>query len=284
MSSTKTPGAITSRTIARIEKAREYPGDSQVNAKKIVVSFESYQRTDPFIMLAEDWFDSKGGFDTHPHRGFETVTFALEGAIAHKDSKGNEGLLKPGDIQWMTAGRGILHSEIAQGDEQVHSLQLWLNLPSSKKMVEPRYQDISSDRIPVARFDGGEVRVISGSFNDVKANVENHHPVMLLDVVLDTGGVVDIPIDPDYRAFIYLLEGEALISGSLIKSGSVAWFDPTEDDESIIAIQAATKSRLLLFAGRPIRETIVQYGPFVMNTREEILQAFNDFNSGTFGT
>ena len=104
------------RPISRIESTRDFPGDSQVNAKRIIVSFESYERTDPFIMLAEDWFDRHGGFDTHPHRGFETVTFALEGQIRHRDSKGNEGLLKPGDIQWMTAGRGILHSEIAEGE------------------------------------------------------------------------------------------------------------------------------------------------------------------------
>jgi quercetin 2,3-dioxygenase len=274
---------MSSRPISRVEKAREYPADSQVNAKKIVVSFESYERTDPFIMLAEDWFDSSGGFDTHPHRGFETVTFALEGMIAHKDSKGNEGLLKPGDIQWMTAGRGILHSEIAQGKEQVHSLQLWLNLLSTKKMVEPRYQDISAASIPVVKLEGGEVRVISGSFEDVTADVRNHHPVTLLDISLLANEDVTIPIPESYRCFIYVLEGEAVISEQPVKAGSVIWFDPVHGEQSTIAIQAATKSRLLLFAGEPIREQIVQYGPFVMNTREEILQAFNDYNSGTFG-
>ncbi len=275
---------ITSRPISRIEKARDYPGDSQVNAKKIVVSFESYERTDPFIMMAEDWFDSHGGFNTHPHRGFETVTIALEGAITHKDSKGNEGLLNPGDIQWMTAGRGILHSEIAQGEEQVHSLQLWLNLPSTKKMVEPRYQDLANDHIPIAKIYGGEVRVISGSFNDVNALIKNHHAVTLLDISLDTNAEVNIPVDASYRSFIYLIDGDAVISEQGVKTGNVIWFDPVDSDESIVAIQAKTKSRLLLFAGEPIRETIVQYGPFVMNTREEILEAFNDYNAGTFGS
>lgn len=271
------------RPISRIEKAREYPGDSQVNAKKIVVSFESYERTDPFIMLAEDWFDRRGGFETHPHRGFETVTFALEGSIAHKDSKGNEGLLKPGDIQWMTAGRGILHSEIAQGDDQVHSLQLWLNLPSSKKMIEPRYQDLSSDRIPVVNLGDATVRVISGSFNDVISEVKNHHPVTLLDIQLRSKGDLSIRVKAAYRAFIYQLEGETTISGEKITSGNVVWFDPVDDEDATIVIHANTNARVLLFAGEPIRESIVQYGPFVMNTREEILQAFNDYNSGTFG-
>jgi redox-sensitive bicupin YhaK (pirin superfamily) len=272
-----------SRLISRIEKAREYPGDSQVNAKKIVVSFESYERTDPFIMLAEDWFDARGGFDTHPHRGFETVTIALEGSIAHKDSKGNEGLLKPGDIQWMTAGRGILHSEIAQGTEQVHSLQLWLNLPSSKKMVEPRYQDLSRENISVAKIEGGAVHVISGSFGGATSGIKNHHPATLLDIALDAGATANIPVEASYRCFIYLIEGSATIAGENVKEGSVAWFEPVTDGDSSISIVTGTNSRLLLFAGEPIRESIVQYGPFVMNTREEILQAFNDFNSGTFG-
>ena len=274
--------AVVQRPISRIESTRDYPGDSQVNAKRIVVSFDAFERTDPFIMLAEDWFDRKGGFDTHPHRGFETVTFALEGKIRHRDSKGNEGLLEPGDIQWMTAGRGILHSEIAEGEEQVHSLQLWLNLPASKKMVEPRYQDIKKEKIPVVPIEEGEVRVISGKFGDVLADTKHHHPVTLLDVALRPDGRTDISIDPSYRIFVYVLEGEMKISGEQVKAGKVVWFDPT-DGESVIPFEAATDSRALLFAGPPINERIVQYGPFVMNTREEILQAFNDFNSGTFG-
>lgn len=270
------------RPISRIETARSYPGDSQVKARKIVVSFESYERTDPFIMMAEDWFDRTGGFETHPHRGFETVTFALEGAIAHKDSKGNEGLLKPGDVQWMTAGRGILHSEIAQGEEQVHSLQLWLNLPSKLKMVEPRYQDLSSNRIPVKKIEGGEIRVISGEFNGVKSETKNHHPVTALEVILQASAKLELTIDPTYRAFVYVLQGEAVVADTKVGTGNVIWFDPHSDD-SLIQIDSINATKVLIIAGAPINEKIVQHGPFVMNTREEIQQAFNDFHSGTFG-
>lgn len=272
------------RTVSRVTTPIEYPGDSQVNARKMILPMGQYQQTDPFIMLGEDWFDASGGFDTHPHRGFETVTFALEGAIRHRDSKGNEGLLKPGDVQWMTAGRGILHSEIADGPDQVHSLQLWLNLPAAKKMVEPRYQDIPASSIPVAKVEGGDVRVISGRFGDISSTTMNHHDVMLLDVHLEKDAEVNIPLPSDQRAFIYLLEGSAVVSGTEVKPGRVAFFDPIQDQNVLdIHIVATEKLRFLLFAGMPINEQIVQYGPFVMNTREEIMQAFTDVNSGRFG-
>jgi quercetin 2,3-dioxygenase len=273
---------ISLRHVSRVTTPREYPGDSQVNAKKLILPMGQYQLTDPFIMLAEDWFDSSGGFETHPHRGFETVTFALEGSIRHKDSKGNEGRLGSGDVQWMTAGRGIMHSEIAEGTEQVHSLQLWLNLPREKKMVEPRYQDIPSASIPSEKVDGGEVRVISGAFGNTRSSTKNHHPVTLLEVKLQDSAELSIPLPADQRAFMYLLDGAAQVSGSDVESGKVAWFDPVDQDGDIV-IKAKGDLRLLLFAGKPINETIVQYGPFVMNTREEIMQAFEDIQSGRFG-
>jgi redox-sensitive bicupin YhaK (pirin superfamily) len=230
-----------------------------------------WQEHDPFLLLNEDWF-SPGTFGDHPHRGFETVTFVLEGELAHRDNRGNSGILRPGDAQWMTAGAGIIHSEEPHG-ASVHTLQLWINLPRAQKMVEPRYQDLRGSEMPVRREQGAVLRVYSGRSGDVTGPAKNHVPVTMVEMRLEAGASFTQDLPPDCNAFYYIIEG-ACERGS---AGQAVW-----TRSPAITVQARTAFHAILWAGPPIREPVVQYGPFVMNTPGEIRQAFLDFQSGKF--
>ncbi|CAM3003175.1 pirin family protein [Paenibacillus sediminis] len=240
---------------------------------------------DPFLMMMEDKFE-RGVFDFHPHRGMETVTFVLEGTLEHLDNKGNSGLLKPGDLQWMTAGRGIIHSEQPVPGDTVHSLQLWINLPSAKKMVETRYQDLHAEDMPVLREEGALIRVFSGSSNGVAANTLNHVPVTIVEIILEPGASMTQDLPSSYNGFIYVVNGEGYFGAEETKGKKqqVLWLgSASEGSESEVTIRAQQKLHAFLVAGEPIGEPVVQHGPFVMNTIEEIKQAFDDYNSGNFG-
>jgi redox-sensitive bicupin YhaK (pirin superfamily) len=248
------------------------------------------QRFDPFLMLDEFFSDDPNdylaGFPSHPHRGFETVTYMLDGRMRHEDVFGNRGDLGPGDAQWMTAGRGIIHSEMPQQAEgRMRGFQLWLNLPAREKMKPAAWRDIPSHDIPtVALESGGELRVIAGAFE--QAGVVTAGPVrglstepMYYDVRLPAGTSLVIPTPAAHNAFMYVYEGAATVGGDArhLPYRSAGLLTP---GESVLVTAGEAGVKLLFLAGKPIGEPVVQYGPFVMNTPQEIMQAIDDYNAG----
>lgn len=243
---------------------------------------------DPFLML--DRIDSDdpdsyiAGFPNHPHRGFETVTIMLEGLMRHQDSVGNDGLLRPGDVQWMTAGRGIIHSELPEMiDGRLKGFQLWVNLPADKKMMPPGYQDIPADRISTVSFDGGAARVIAGAFEGKEGPAQPQIPIRLLDVKLDPGAKWTISPAAGNELFMCVYEGALEAPDSdggrhTVSAPGVAVFGGEGD---VIATAGPEGAEILYCEGQPIREPVEKYGPFVMNTRQELQQAVDDFNAGT---
>lgn len=246
-------------------------------------------RLDPFLMLdefsSEDAADYIAGFPSHPHRGFETVTYMLDGHMLHEDHLGNRGDLTPGSVQWMTAGRGIIHSEMPQQKEgRMRGFQLWLNLPAKDKMKPASYRDIPADQIPVfIRPDGAEVKVIAGRLDDVIGPINAGDSSMATDplywdVGLRPAAHTSLPVPATHNAFIYVFEGSLRIGGRDVPTHSAAILD---DGDTLHAEAGSEGARFLLLAGKPLREPVVQYGPFVMNTREEIEQTLADYRDGT---
>jgi redox-sensitive bicupin YhaK (pirin superfamily) len=260
------------RRISRVSRVIPRGASSQVDDKQMVIGAEGWEHTSPFLFLSEDWFSPPGGFETHPHRGMQTVTIVLEGALEHRDHTGAHGILKAGDVQWMTAGRGVLHSEMPQGP--VHTLQLWLNLPARMKMIPARYQDQRLADTPVS---AEGVRVYAGKSGGVEHGHGSDYPMWLLDIALRSPQRLVQEMPKPYRGFLYVLKGQASVAGTQIKAGEVAWFEPGDGD---LSIAAEEDFRGLLFAGEPIQEPVVAYGPFVMNTEQEIRQAFMDYQAG----
>lgn len=245
-----------------------------------------YAATDPFLALMEDWFP-RGVFGKHPHRGIETVTYVLEGRIDHYDNLGHSGAILPGDAQWMTAGRGLIHNEIPAEDDVVHSLQLWVNLPATHKMTEPRYQDLAGAAMPARREPGAEIRVFSGSSGGVTAPTKNFTPVTMVEIRLDPHASIRQDLPADFNAVVVVLEGAGAIGADAktVAAGDVAWLTREESAASSeVEIRSADKPmRALIYAGRPLREPVVAGGPFVMNTQAEIDQAYADYRAGRFG-
>ena len=251
---------------------------------------------DPFLMLDEFYSDNPddyiAGFPAHPHRGFETVTYMLDGHMRHEDHLGNRGDLGPGGVQWMTAARGIIHSEMLQQSEgRMRGFQLWLNLPSTEKMKPAGYRDIPADEIPVVKLrQGGEVKVIAGTLT--LDGVATSGPVngngaklstdpLYLDVHLPAGAQFTAPTSANHSAFIYAYEGSARIGAPEAAKGLPHRAAGVLSEGEIVRVQAdADGVRFLLLAAKPLREPVVQYGPFVMNTREEIEQALADYRNG----
>jgi quercetin 2,3-dioxygenase len=249
---------------------------------------------DPFLLLdemgpAEYGPDEAVGAPDHPHRGFETVTYMLEGEFEHEDSAGHRGLLRPGDVQWMTAGAGIVHSEmpssaIRSHGGRVHGFQIWVNLPARLKMTRPRYQEIPSTGIPRATSEDGRarVRVIAGEALGKKAAIDTHTPIVLQDWELDAGADVSVGVASTHEAFVYVFEGSAAIGGAakLVRDGELARLGP---GDTVRLRGAPGGGRLLLLAGVPIAEPIARYGPFVMNRPDELEVAIRDYQSGRMG-
>ncbi|MEO3811026.1 pirin family protein [Sphaerisporangium sp. B11E5] len=280
---TQVPGV--SRTVDRVEAKVVLGPDAQVDDKAIIIAPNDPARTDPFLVLAEDWFSSPG-FEWHPHRGMETVTTVLDGVLEHGDNGGNVGALERGDVQWMTAGRGVIHRELAFRNEHAHTLQLWLNLPARSKMVDTRYQDLLAGVRPVVTLPGVTVDVISGAVAGVAGPALNHWPVTAVMVTLEPGTSLGHMIPGTHRAFAYVVEGEAGVAGRRVLAGEIAWSDPVGDGDSVLRVEARERERttqVMIYSGRPIREPIAMGGPFVMNSRIEITKAFEDFHSGKFG-
>lgn len=253
-----------------------------------VLSGKLQQRLDPFLMLdafaSDDPDDYIAGFPDHPHRGFETVTYMLAGRMRHRDSAGNEGLLENGGVQWMTAGRGVIHSEIPEQENGVmEGFQLWLNLPAQRKMSEPWYRDFASAAIPeYVTPQGIKVRVIAGSSNGVTGAVTREITEPLyLDIHLPAGATFSTALPSTHNAFIYVYRGAVTVDDVQVASRRMGILSNVPEADGV-TLYAAEDTRLILIAGKPLDEPIVQHGPFVMNTQQEIHQALSDYNNGMF--
>ena len=276
---------MTERTVRQIAKG--VPASDGAGVKLTRVIGNTHVRSvDPFLMLdefkSEDRADYMAGFPMHPHRGFETVTYLLEGAFRHRDSQGNTGYLRPGSIQWMTAGRGIVHEEMPdQDDGPVWGFQLWVNLPSTEKMTAPRYQDVEPEAIPVIDTGYGEVRVLVGEFQGVVGPVVDVvTDPLYLDVRLNQSGAQQpVAISGCKQGFVYLYQGSARIGKQRLEEGQLAILG---DGDRLTLTAESDDARMLVVAGDPIQEPVAQYGPFVMNTHEEVEQAIRDFQEGRF--
>jgi redox-sensitive bicupin YhaK (pirin superfamily) len=251
---------------------------------------------DPFLMLDEmgpvDWPPGEAiGAPDHPHRGFETVTYLLQGKMQHKDSAGHSGALEPGDVQWMTAGSGVVHSEMPDPEYKErggvsHGFQLWVNLPKTHKMMQPRYQELPRAGIPTARSDDGlvEVTVVAGEALGVSAKIETVTPIQYLHYRLQPGADVTQAVPDDQRAYAYVFDGAGVFGpdGKPAEAGQLVVFEGSGDVRLRVP-DDGEPTQLLLLSGRPIAEPVAWYGPFVMNTREEIVQAIDDFQAGRLG-
>lgn len=251
---------------------------------------------DPFLLVDEMGPidlppNSNKGFPDHPHRGFETVTYLLSGRFEHRDSYGHAGTINPGDVQWMTAGSGLVHSEtpeskFRQTGGRLHGFQVWVNLPKRDKMIEPRYQEVPKDKIPEASSADGKVgvRVIAGESLGANAVIDTRIPIQYLHFTLEAGGSVDQKVPEGANAFAYVFGGVALIGGKRVETHQLAVF--ARDGDSV-HIESAPDSKepveVLLLSGEPIGEPVARYGPFVMNTNEELVQAAKDFQAGKMG-
>ncbi len=252
------------------------------------------RQVDPFLMLdyaGPQYFsptDHPRGVGEHPHRGFETVTIVYEGVVAHRDSAGNAGIIGPGDVQWMTAASGIVHEEFhekefAKQGGKLHAIQLWVNLPRASKMTKPGYQTILDAQIPAIVLEGGagRLRVIAGSFRGQRGPARTFTPVELYDLTLAAGRDARLTFPDGYNASFFLLSGQAAVNGS----------DQAGEAELIVCarggthtkVEPSSDARILVMAGAPIDEPIARYGPFVMNTQQELVQAVNDYNAGKMG-
>ena len=274
---------IMERSVRRIAETSTHPGMNPQHRVRMVLEPGNWAEYDPFLMLAEDWF-VPGTFGDHPHRGFETVTLVLEGSVEHRDNHGGRGVLHPGAAQWMTAGRGVIHTEEA-GADGAHTLQLWVNLPSSLKMSDPRYQDLRGADMPVRTGDGAVLRVYSGSSGAVHSATRTHVPTTMVEILLQPGASVAQELPASYNAFICVLEGNGRFGSDRkeARASEVVWFEREKSQRpSQIAVEAIEKMRAILWAGEPIGEPVAARGPFVMNTHEEIVQAIIDYQSGRF--
>jgi len=251
---------------------------------------------DPFLLLDEmgpvDYAagEAKGAPD-HPHRGFETVTYLLEGEMEHRDSAGNAGRLRPGDVQWMTAGAGVVHSEMPSAEVlsrggRVHGFQLWVNLPRRDKMIAPRYQDTASARIPVVdRGDGVRVKVVAGEALGARAVIETHTPILYLHATLQPGARLTVPVRPSHNLFAFVFGGEGTFGAKdqPARDGHLVIFAHDGEAVSLAATGSGAPLDVLLVGGEPLLEPVARYGPFVMNSEQELVQAFEDFRSGRMG-
>jgi redox-sensitive bicupin YhaK (pirin superfamily) len=258
---------------------------------------DGMETADPFLLIDEmgpvDYRPGEAiGAPDHPHRGFETVTYILEGEFAHEDSAGHRGVIRPGDVQWMTAGAGIVHSEmpsrrIRDAGGRIHGFQIWVNLPARLKMTRPRYQEVPATGIPEARTEDGHarVRVIAGEALGKKAVIGTHTPIVYQDWSLDEPADVTLPLPGDHQGLVYVFQGTVRVGDEAreAREGQLALLGPGEAARLRGMAGARQPGRLLLLAGVPIAEPVARYGPFVMNTREELMQAFDDYQTGRMG-
>ena len=280
--------ATTTTRARRISKiSRGLPTSDGAGVKLTrMLGHQGLNYLDPFLMLDQFRSDNRddyiAGFPSHPHRGFETVTIMLDGRMRHGDNKGHKGVIEGGGIQWMTAGRGIVHSEMPeQEDGRMWGFQLWVNLPAKHKMTEPRYQEFNADQIPVEQREGGHVRVLTGATSSGTRGPVKQVATdpLLLDVILEPGGTFEEHVPAGHTAFISIYKGEVSTGKDSVHEPDLAVL--SEGD--VVRLKAGAKgASFILVAGQPINEPVARYGPFVMNTQTELQQAVTDFQAGRF--
>jgi redox-sensitive bicupin YhaK (pirin superfamily) len=270
------------RGLLKIVEGVETSDGAGVKLRRIIGGPE-LNMFDPFLLFDEFGSDNPddymAGFPAHPHRGFETVTYMLNGKFKHKDSSGNEGVLTDGSVQWMTAGRGVIHSEMPEKtDGLARGFQLWLNLPKNLKMIDPAYNDIHPDDIPCVLINQGAVKVISGTFNGVEGPGRPHTGMFYFDIKLNAGGFIEFPVEDFWNTFIYVYSGSANIENKKVYKGQLGIFK----DNGMIKFSADDSSNLrcVVIGGKPLNEPVARGGPFVMNTKAEIMKAFSDYQKG----
>lgn len=269
-----------------IKKVLSVEQDEGVGARvRRSVGRAELRSLDPFLMLDEFKVRKPAGFPDHPHRGFETVTYMLKGSFKHEDFCGHKGTINSGDLQWMTAGRGIIHAEMPGGDGDNIGLQLWINLKKKDKMTEPKYQELLKADIPHVSKDGIHVSVIAGESLGVSSPVRTITPTMYLDFKLDKGAYLSQPVADGWNGFLYLLKGKGLFGGPEEWTESDAHHTLVLGQGNHVEVKNEEDEQLhfVLIAGEPIKETIVQHGPFVMNSQQEIFQTFQDYSQGKNG-
>ena len=275
--------STTTRNIEYLVEGIKTSDGAGVSLTRIIGSPE-LNMLDPFLLLDEFGSDNPNdyiaGFPPHPHRGFETITYMINGKFTHKDTAGNKGHLSDGGVQWMTAGRGVIHSEMPEQTEGlVRGFQLWFNLPKEKKMIDPAYHDIQADQIPEVELENGKVKVISGTFRDTTGPGRPHTGMMYLDVHLYDNQDIVLPIEDDWNGFVYVYEG-SIDANISVPKGNLAVLNTKND---FLCSSTKENTRFILVAGQPLNEPVARGGPFVMNTKGEILQAFEDYQSGRLG-
>ncbi|NEX21105.1 pirin family protein [Thiorhodococcus mannitoliphagus] len=275
------------RSIKRILTAAPASDGGGVKLHRIVAP-DGMRGLDPFLLLddfgSDEAQDYLAGFPPHPHRGFETLTYMLEGRMLHEDHLGHRGLLESGGVQWMTAGRGVIHSEMPQQEAgRMHGMQLWVNLPAAEKMKDPAYRNLPAEEIPVVKLpDGVSVKVVAGIFSDGEREIAGaaqgiSTDPLYLDVRMPLGASLEMPVERGHQALVYLYEGELQIAGEPIVARQMAVLG--DGDRLILRAKSASAGALVL-AASPLGEPVVHHGPFVMTTREEIRQAIADYESG----
>ncbi len=286
--------SVSARTVRQVVTGMPTSDGAGVKLRR-VIGQPQLQDLDPFLMLdefgTEEPEDYIAGFPDHPHRGFETVTYMLDGRMRHRDNHGNEGVLVPGSVQWMTAGRGLVHSEMPEQQEgRMRGFQLWLNLPARDKMTAPRYQEFAPERIPVAQPSPGvSAKVIAGQVAGVTGPISQPATdPTYLDLAIEPGAVFTMTLPAEHAAFLYVFEGTMQVgdepAARTVRTHELAVLS----DGGQVLLRGVTAgadgrtARAILVAGRPLREPVAKYGPFVMNTREELQQAFADFQNGRF--
>jgi quercetin 2,3-dioxygenase len=278
-----TPALAEPRNVERLVTGQPTRDGAGVKLTRVLTQ-DLQRRLDPFLMLDAFGSDRPGdyiaGFPDHPHRGFETVTYMLAGRMRHRDSAGNEGLLQSGGAQWMTAGRGVIHSELPeQADGLMEGFQLWLNLPAKDKMTAPWYRDLQSAEVPEWHAAGVTARIIAGVSHGVQGAVQREGTAALyLDIHLAAGAAFEQPLPTEHNAFVYVYRGAVDIGEQAVPQQRMAILANRGDGVRVRALAAG--ARLLLIAGKPLREPIAQHGPFVMNTQQEIVQAVEDYRAG----
>lgn len=275
---------MTNRVIAGLMPATSIPEGAGVTVHR-TIGMPKLSVLDPFLLLDEMDMPEGAtgfGFPEHPHRGFETVTYMLSGRMTHGDTVGNKGEIGPRDAQWMTAGRGIVHSEMPTSEgEAIRGFQLWVNLPAAKKMIAPRYQDVLADTIPTVEGQGYSAHLVAGTLEGQEGAVKDIAVKPLFaDVTLTGDGPARLPVSAEHTVFVYGIEGTLTIDGQAVPPRALVVLT----DGDTVEVSGAEGNRFLLVAGSPIGEPVARYGPFVMNTREEIMATLDDWNRGTFLT
>ena len=270
--------SLTERKVDHISAPQITRGLNDKHRVRALISPGDWAATDPFLLLMEDWFPV-GVFDRHPHRGFETVTYVLDGGIDHYDNHGNRGFIGSGDAQWLTAGRGIIHNEQPADGKEAHILQLWINLPSDQKLVRAAHQELKASLLPVRREPGVEVRVFSGHSAAVHSPTHTYSPVTMLEITLGPEAHLLQDVDANFNAFLVILSGSGIggPDGVALSEGQIVWLSKSEHDATFTLKSGEQGMRAMLFSGRPLSEEVAAHGPFVMNTRSELLESFAQY-------